>query len=84
MPKVNDNTTHKRVVTVLFTRYDLTEILTAAALEAAGITHPSVMNVRIDVEDNMEGSPAYRAGSKAKVVLEIDLNPRDGGIDDAD
>lgn len=75
-PVITDREVHRRTITAQFNRCEVIEVLTRAAIDQAGIKSlPTGSDVKVTFEDETEGSPAYRVGTKAKVVITIDLAP---------
>ena len=65
--------THERTIVRTFGRHELSSLLEAAVLtECAG--HEGLKRkVEVRFEDETEGSPAYRVGTKATVTIKVDL-----------
>ena len=64
---------HEKRASVTFNMERLKEILGYEACQVSGLPHDSNTQVTITFEDQTEGSPAYKVGTKARVTVVHDL-----------
>lgn len=67
---------HQRRLIRVFTWREVNMILTTEALREAGLTDAEV-DVSVNTEDETEGSPPYRIGTRARVEITMDLSTKE-------
>ena len=67
--------THTRTARRIFDRHELMTMLGNAVAAEAGMpgAHDPAIKVKVEFQDQTEGSPAYKVGTKAIVTIEHDL-----------
>lgn len=65
--------THQRTIRRSFGRHELPSLLEGAVLTECPGHEGRSRKVEIRFEDETEGSPAYKVGTKATVTITIDL-----------
>lgn len=72
---------HQRLHRVLIDHKDLEAIVAKAAADHVEFCKPKIgsrgVTFKVTFEDATEGSPAYRVGTKAIVIITEDLLPQD-------
>lgn len=75
MMRIQKNDVHQRVIHAAIDRHQLDWlILEAVAKELKIPVEELKKHARVEIEDNMEGSPQYRSGHKATVRATIPLD----------
>lgn len=76
MTKARITEKHERTIVRTFGRHELSSLLEGAALAECPGHDGLTRKVEVQFEDETEGSPAYRVGTKATVKITIDLTER--------
>lgn len=71
MPTVNKNTTNETKHTVSYSKAELANIIHEHAVRSAGLDPDTKMTCEVKIEENMEGSPQYKSGYKAQVIITV-------------
>lgn len=72
--KVKDETTHERKIVGHLNRHQLKKLLVeTVAREAMVDLDDVVYSAEVHFEKETEGSPAYTVGTKANIVIKIDV-----------
>ena len=71
---IRDSENHERIVNVFITKAQLESIIENAVAAKTGIAVELLRKYgKLEIEDNMEGSPSYRSGHKASLRAKIPL-----------
>lgn len=84
MMKIDQQTTHSRTVRILLDSKELTDLIVravAAKMDRHVRFNPDSKSVtaQIRFEDETEGSPPYKVGTKASILIIEDMSPQADG-----
>lgn len=78
MPTVHKHRTNETRHLVTISKPELEAILHEYAVKCAGIDPDSKRTCEVKVQDNMEGSPQYKSGHNAVVIITINHDEEQG------
>jgi hypothetical protein len=82
--KVDKAESHVRTCTMVFDHRELERVVAEFVAEEAGVRlgAPGV-STKVSFEDATEGSPPYRVGTRARVVITQDMLPQTNAVEEA-